>query len=502
MASAAIYCRVSTKEQTQNLSLSTQQKACEEYCQRNGIEVARVFVEEGESAKTADRTELQRLIHYCGQNKRLIDFVVVYNLSRFSRETRDHHALAATLAGFGTRLRSVSEPIDESPVGRFMESIFASIAQFDNDMKAERSKKTMLAVLEQGRWTFQAPLGYQTGGRVGASLLVDEGPATIICDAFEALAARRIEKSQAREWMNRRGLRTRNGKELSVQTARNLLRNPIYAGRVVVPKWKVAVAGDFEPIVRSEIFDRVQTLLAGNKVGARSWKLLHPDFTLRRFVRCGHCQKPLTGSWTRGRSARYGYYHCTSCGRVRVPKAELEVAFEGLLERLRPAPGFLKLFHAIVLDAWKGRQGEARALRAKLERRVAGLRERLDKLDDAFLFRHQIDQASYERQRDRMRQQLALGEFELTEATVEQLDLEGLLGFAEHVLGNARALWVQATAEQRVRLQAVLFPEGVPFDGSRFGTAVTCLAFAQLADSAEQKDGVASPTGFEPVSPP
>lgn len=502
MPHAVLYCRVSTKEQVQNLSLPIQKRLCEEYCEREGLEVARVFVEEGESAKTADRTELQRLLQYCGQNKRLIDFVVVYNLSRFSRETRDHHMLAATLAGFGTRLRSVTEPIDDTPVGKFVETVLAGIAQLDNDQKAVRTRTGMLEALESGRWTFQAPLGYRTGGRVGASLVADEGPATIICDAFEALAARRIDKSQARGWMNRRGLRTRNSKELSVQTARNLLRNQIYAGRVVVPKWKVAVAGDFEPIVRPDIFDRVQTLLAGNKVGARSWKLLNPDFTLRRFVRCGHCQKPLTGSWTRGRSARYGYYHCTSCGRVRVPKAQLEVAFEGLLERLRPAPGFLKLFHAIVLDAWKGRQGEARALRAKLERRVAGLRERLDKLDDAFLFRHQIDQASYERQRDRMRQQLALGEFELTEATVEQLDLEGLLGFAEHVLGNARSLWVQATAEQRVRLQAVLFPEGVPFDGSRFGTAVACLAFTQFAASAGSQEGLASPTGFEPVSPP
>lgn len=79
-----------------------------------------MFVEEGKSARTADRTELKLLLQYCGQNKRLIDFVVVYNLSRFSRETRDHHALAATLAGFGTRLRSVTEPIDETPVGKFM----------------------------------------------------------------------------------------------------------------------------------------------------------------------------------------------------------------------------------------------------------------------------------------------------------------------------------------------------------------------------------------------
>ncbi len=370
MPRAVIYCRVSTKEQTQNLSLPTQKRACEEYCEREGLEVARVFVEQGESAKTAERTQLQLMLKFCAEHKGQIDFVVVYNLSRFSRETRDHHALAATLAGFGTRLRSVTEPIDESPVGKFMESIFASIAQFDNDVKADRTRTRMQAALEQGRWTFQAPLGYRTGGRVGASLVVDDAPAEIIRDAFEALAARRLDKSDARDWMNRRGLRTRAGNELSPQTARSLLRNPLYAGRVVVPKWKIAVDGDFEPVVRPELFDRVQVLLAGCKVGARSWKLLHPDFPLRRFVRCGHCEKPLTGSWTRGRSARYGYYHCAGCGQVRTPKVQLEAAFEGLLQRLQPDPDFLQLFRVIVLDVCKDRQGSARELRAKLERRT------------------------------------------------------------------------------------------------------------------------------------
>ena len=62
MAGAVIYIRVSTKEQTENLSLPTQLRACEEYCRREGFEVLARFKEEGESAKTADRTELQRLL--------------------------------------------------------------------------------------------------------------------------------------------------------------------------------------------------------------------------------------------------------------------------------------------------------------------------------------------------------------------------------------------------------------------------------------------------------
>src|SRR2546421_5243892 len=69
MVGAVIYVRVSTKEQTENLSLPTQLKACEEYCERQGFKVLARFREEGESAKTADRTELQKLLQYCRTNK-------------------------------------------------------------------------------------------------------------------------------------------------------------------------------------------------------------------------------------------------------------------------------------------------------------------------------------------------------------------------------------------------------------------------------------------------
>lgn len=65
---AVIYVRVSTKGQTENLSLPTQLKAGEEYCERQGFNVLARFRAEGESAKTANRTELQKLLHYCRVN--------------------------------------------------------------------------------------------------------------------------------------------------------------------------------------------------------------------------------------------------------------------------------------------------------------------------------------------------------------------------------------------------------------------------------------------------
>jgi DNA invertase Pin-like site-specific DNA recombinase len=66
-------------------ALPTQRRACEEYCRRQGYEVLERFSEEGESAKTADRTELQNLLKYCRTHKGKVHFVVVYNLTRVAR---------------------------------------------------------------------------------------------------------------------------------------------------------------------------------------------------------------------------------------------------------------------------------------------------------------------------------------------------------------------------------------------------------------------------------
>jgi site-specific DNA recombinase len=93
MVGAVIYVRVSTKEQTENLSLPTQLRACEEYCRRQGYEVLERFHEEGESAKSTDRSQLQKLLTFCRLNKGRVHFVVVFNLTRFARDPPSPYGL-------------------------------------------------------------------------------------------------------------------------------------------------------------------------------------------------------------------------------------------------------------------------------------------------------------------------------------------------------------------------------------------------------------------------
>ena len=51
MVGTVIYVRVSTKEQTENLSLPTQLRACEEYCRRQGYEVLERFHEKARARR-------------------------------------------------------------------------------------------------------------------------------------------------------------------------------------------------------------------------------------------------------------------------------------------------------------------------------------------------------------------------------------------------------------------------------------------------------------------
>jgi DNA invertase Pin-like site-specific DNA recombinase len=185
MVGAVIYVRVSTKEQTENLSLPTQLRACEEHCRREGYEVLERFREEGRAQKTADRRQLQALLKYCRTHKGKVHFVVVFNLTRFAREKYDHFALRSHLKSLGISLRSATEPIDDTSTGKLMEGVLASFAQFDNDVRSDRTRAGMKAALDLGRWTFLAPIGYINVPRTyGKSLIPDPERASIVRQIF------------------------------------------------------------------------------------------------------------------------------------------------------------------------------------------------------------------------------------------------------------------------------------------------------------------------------
>jgi hypothetical protein len=175
----------------------------------------------------------------------------------------------------------------------------------------------------------------------------------------------------------------------------------------------IKTRGDFEALVGEQTFYRVQAILDGRIQVSGPRARNHPDFPLRGFVNCERCGRPLTGSWSKGRNGYYAYYHCQrQCRVVNITKAKLEGLFVDELTLLQPTAGYMRLLKERVLQIWQERLSDAKTHAAEAERRVKAVQQKLDRLDEAFLFSKTIDLASYERQRDKTREELTLAQID------------------------------------------------------------------------------------------
>ena len=499
---AVLYLRVSDPRQVETYSLETQEAACREYCQRQGWEIVAVFREEGESAKTADRTELKRLLAWCGGRKRKADYVVVYRLSRSARDVGDYHALKAWFERREMAIRTVMESgIDDSPQGRLLENMLAAINQFENEVRAEQCVTGMRHAAQLGRWVWRAPVGYRNVRLVSGLKTIEPDPAKapLVKRAFE-LAASRISVAEVIKRVHERGLASSTGRPLAQSYIRkNIFHNPLYCGRLVVPKWKIDREGTWEPIVSRDLWNRVQLAIDGRSKPSQVHTIHRPDFPLRRFVRCGSCDGQVTASWSKGRSRRYPYYHCTRCNDLRIRKEQLEDDFVALLRHLRPKPETRILFREVVHDTWTRREAEAEALREAARKRLVLLAAKRERLVDGYLEGF-IDRGIYERKLASIATDMAAAEQDAARTDAENaLDAATVVAHADEFLADCDGIWERGTLEIRQRFQTLVFPEGLAYLPKRgFGTAVTLGIFRDLRALETPKGEMVHPGGVEP----
>lgn len=138
---AAIYLRVSTEEQANaGYGLDAQENKCRAMATVKAWQVADFYIDEGISG-TKDETKrpalAQLIAAACGGE---INAVIVSSLDRLGRNTRLVLRLIDQLAECGVVLVSCKESLDtETPTGRFVLRMFASLAELDRDSIVERT---------------------------------------------------------------------------------------------------------------------------------------------------------------------------------------------------------------------------------------------------------------------------------------------------------------------------------------------------------------------------
>ena len=501
---AVVYCRVSSAEQADNYSIPKQERECRAYNVRHNLTTERVFIDPGESATTVDRPKFKEMLDYLRKNRGRVGYVVVWAASRFSRFALDFGLVWQQLTECGVGLRSVTEPIDETPIGVFSGQLSAALAELDNSNRAVQSLGGMRSKVESGGWAFRTPLGYvQQGSKRESRLVFDSARAPLVRQAFELIATGLHSQREVLDQVTTLGLRTRLGQPVPMQTFHSMLRNPLYAGWIVVKTWNARVRGNFEPIVDETLFLIAQEFLDGRRKTITPYERNRDEFPLRTFVECGKCGTPITGYKARGHGGVYSYYKCRrkGCGGLSMRAEKLDAAFASYCDRLRVDTDYLMLFKHIAADAWRDFTSTAHAQEVAIEKRLRTSSDRRQRIIDLFVDR-QLTADVYGEQLARVDVEIATDQQALAALRYDAIDADSAIDYALGLAAAPGQRWQAGSLPAKQRLQQVFFPKRLQFEDGEFRTSELGFLFKHLRANRELDSRLVAHTGFEPVLPP
>ena len=319
---AVSYIRVSTREQAQRggseegFSLPAQREANKRKAQSMGALVVKEFADRGESARSANRPELQKMLAYLKEDGG-IDYVIVHKLDRLARNRADDVEINRAFEEAGVRLVSTSENIDQTPGGMLLHGIMSSIAEFYSRNLANEVIKGMGEKARNGGTLGKAPLGYvnvrgrDEHGREVRTVELDQQRAPLLRLAFSEYATGNWTVRQLADHLNTLGLSIpptprRCAKPITATRLHEILRHPYYKG--IVTFQGVEYAGKHEPLVDSQTWQTVQTILASRRYGER--QRIHNHF-LKSTVVCGQCGARLSVQNAKNsKGTIYPYFVC------------------------------------------------------------------------------------------------------------------------------------------------------------------------------------------------
>jgi site-specific DNA recombinase len=321
LARAVVYLRVSTKEQAERggeaegFSIPAQREACHRKAATIGAEVVDEFIDAGESAKTAHRPELQRLLRFLLDGS--IQYVIVHKVDRLARNRVDDVEINVAIRHSGATLVSCTENIDETPSGMLMHGIMSSIAEFYSRNLANEVIKGSVQKAQGGGTIGKAPTGYlnvrrMENGREMRTVEIDPERGPMMQWAFEAYSTGEWSIRTLLDELTERGLTStpsprKPSQPLVTSHLAKLLRHPYFKG--IVRYQGVEYVGSHPPLVSDETWQKVQDVLtAANTAGDKHQKHTH---YLKGSLFCGQCGERLIISHSKNRhGAVYSYFIC------------------------------------------------------------------------------------------------------------------------------------------------------------------------------------------------
>lgn len=274
-------------------------------------------LEESHSAKeSGKRPVYMRMLE--GIRSGEYNAVLTWAPDRLSRNAGDLGAIVDLMdQGKLLHIKTYSQTFSNNPNEKFLLMILCSQAKLENDNKSINVKRGIRAKCEMGWRPGTAPLGYINRSFGGVNdIIPDPDRADIITEMFYK-AADGWSGRRLKEWLDKKGVITRTGKQVPVSSVLAMLINPFYYGEFQYPEgldqpW---YKGAHKPLITKELFDKVQET-------RHVWKGIwgSKDFIFKGKFRCGKCGTLIIGQekykkQKDGSFKRHVYYTCT--GRTK-----------------------------------------------------------------------------------------------------------------------------------------------------------------------------------------
>ncbi|WP_422364695.1 recombinase family protein [Pyruvatibacter mobilis] len=510
---AVIYCRVSsTKQKIEGSGLESQEHRCRQYADLHGYDVEAVFPDDASGGGDfINRPGMVALLSYLDAQPGKNYVVIFDDLKRFARDTEFHIKLRREFHKRGARIECLNFKLDDSPEGKFVETIFAAQGELEREQNRRQVIQKMKARIEKGYWVFQAPIGYRyvSGRGHGKVLARDEPVASILAEALEGYACGHLQsQAEVKRFLEERPefpKDTPTG-EIRWQRIQRYLTQIIYAGFIEAPKWDVSLRrGHHEPLISLESFEKIQERLNG-RAKAPARKDINEDFPLRGFVLCDDCGNPMTSCWSKGRNKHYPYYLCDTRGcasnRKSIPRDRIEDGFAEILQSLQPTRQLFTLAKGMFIDAWNMWLSEAHRSKDEIthqlhnaDKQIGTLLERVLEADNAAVIKaYEAKIAKLEREKLFLSGKAA--------AIIPPKGRQGeFIEPALRFLANPWNLYENGNLLFKRTVLRLAFAEPLRYSlKSGYRTAKTTLPFKLLADISTLKSEMVSPTGFEPVT--
>ncbi len=490
---AVMYIRVSSEEQVENYSLSTQEDICAKEAVRRKLTIVETFREEGRSAKTIQgRPALIKMLEYCRKNKKQLDAVIVYRLDRISRQTADYLVIRKKLAECDITLMSASEPTGNSPTEKFVETMLAGFAQMDNDVRGERARNGLRA-----RFLSGLPMSYTPIGYLNENGYVAKDPETFeaLKKAWELMATGTKSLREMAKHLDGQGLkvRYRSGKEFKIkgQTIQRMFRNKFYIGKIVSKKYGQEVQGQHAPMITEELFYQVQAILDGRNVNISKpfakKNRDNPEFPLRRIVKCCGCGFSMTAGWSKGKKQRFAYYLCQKwCSKAKsVPVEDVETETRQLLRYVSLSSKSLELVTTFLRKTYYHRVSTLQKRREQADDELKKLYETRQSLIEKNLAGIYSDEIFKEQNR-LLEDKIALVQITKNDELITKYNIEDVTLFIKDKFKDLVKTYETANLQQKRMLLCSIFPSGLTWSYPGYLNTQISPCYQVMRDSETQ----------------